>query len=620
MSGARRALVIAQDTYADPGLTQLRSPAQDTVALAEVLGDPDVGGFDVTVVHNEPSPVVAGRVEEFFAAGRRDDALLLHFSCHGLKNVSGELFFAACDTIPRLLRSTAVSAHFVRKCMGACRARNTVLLLDCCFGGAFLEGMGLRSAGDAHVLDTFSGHEMGSGRGWAVVTASNAIEYAFEGERLTEDAPHTPSVFTSALVTGLSTGAADLDEDGRISLDELYDYLYDRVRSENPHQTPSCSVHVQGDVYLARSNRHHRALNQLPDGLHQALISPDPTTQGRGVDQLDDAMTGADISAAATAHEALLWLTRQPPGPATSQAHRVLEAATLTPTPTVLDFGRVPQGAPAPHRLLHLIGPPLARHCTARPRTPDLRVQQAPSTDGGVEVELATGRVGPIESAIILSGPTGDVHVPVTAEIVPATEADTPTVPQQAAPQPAPTAATAPSATAHWAAPVQNETTSPEPYPRMRRRVLARVIDLVIVGGAGWVLMIFAIVLGEAVGLPTRAADALINVMAALTIFGWGLLIFLYDALLLRTWGHTVGMAVVGVRVVDAADDGRPRWRQALARAAVFGLPQSVPVLGQLFVLLESLLALPDSENRPLHDIAARTLVRTSAPGVPIRR
>ncbi|WP_052809467.1 caspase, EACC1-associated type [Streptomonospora alba] len=612
MSGARRALIIAQDTYEDPGLTQLRSPAQDTIALAEVLGDPEVGGFDVTVVHNDPSPVVAGRVEEFFAEGRREDALLLHFSCHGLKNVSGELFFAACDTAPRLLRSTAVSAHFVRKCMSACRARNTVLLLDCCFGGAFLEGMGLRSAGDAHVLDTFSGHEMGSGRGWAVVTASNAIEYAFEGERLAEDAPHTPSVFTSALVTGLSTGEADLDEDGRISLDELYDYLYDRIRSENPHQTPSCSVHVQGDVYLARSTRRHRALNQLPDAQRQALLSPDPTAQHWGVAQLEGAVTGADISAAATAHEALLWLTRQSPGPTTSQAHRVLEAATLTPIPAVLDFGRIPQGAPAPHRLLHLIGPPLARQCTARPRSADLRVQSAPSTDGVLEVELATDRAGPLDSAILLSGPTGDVHVPVTAEIVPATEADTPTVPQQAAPQPAPTAAATPPPPAHWGSPVQQRATRPRPSPRMRRRVLARLIDLVIVGGAGWVLMIFAIVLGEAVGLPTRAADALLNVVGALAIFGWGLLIFFYDTLLLRTWGHTVGMAVLRVRVVNAADGGQLRWGQALTRAAVFGLPQSVPGLGQLFVLLESLVALPDGENRPLHDIAARTLVRTS--------
>ncbi|WP_393916419.1 caspase, EACC1-associated type [Halostreptopolyspora alba] len=614
MSGARRALIIAQDTYENPGLTQLRSPAQDTIALAEVLGDPDVGGFDVTVVHNDPSPVVAGRVEEFFAEGRREDALLLHFSCHGLKNLSGELFFAARDTAPRLLRSTAVSAYFVRKCMGTCRARNTVLLLDCCFGGAFLEGMGLRSGSDAHVLDTFSGHAMGSGRGWAVVTASNAIEYAFEGERLAEDAPHTPSVFTSALVTGLSTGEADLDEDGRISLDELYDYLYDRIRSENPHQTPSCSVHVQGDVYLARSTRRHHALNQLPDALRQALLSSDPTTQHWGLAQLEATVTGADIPAAATAYEALLWLTRQPPGPVSAQAHRVLEDTRLTPVPTVLDFGPISQGAPAPHRLLHLVGPPLARQCTARPHTSDLRVQPAPTTNDDREAILATARAGTVDSAITLSGPTGEVHVPVRAEIVPVTGSGHPTVPTQAPPEPTSVTAVPPPASPDSFSAARDET-GLESYPRLRRRVLARLFDLTLIGLGGWALLLLVMGLGEAVGAGTDVEDPLLNIVVGLTIFGWGVLIFLYDALLLKTWGHTIGMAVAHVRVVNASDRGQLRWRQALTRAAVFGLPHSVPVLGQLFVLIECLAALPASKNRPLrplHDTAANTLVQTA--------
>nr|WP_255429924.1 RDD family protein [Streptomonospora sp. PA3] len=612
-------MIVAQDTYEDPGLTRLRSPAQDAMALAEVLGNPDIGGFEVSVVHNEPSPAVAAKVEEFFAEGRREDALLLHFSCHGLKNLSGELFFAARDTTPRLLRSTAVSAYFVRKCMGTCRARNTVLLLDCCFGGAFLEGMGLRSAGDAHVLDTFSGQDMGSGKGWAVVTASNAIEYAFEGDRLAEDAPHTPSVFTSALVAGLTTGEADLDEDGRISLDELYDFLYDRIRSENPHQTPSCSVHVQGDVYLARSTRRHRALAQLPEPLRQALLSPNPQTQHGGLLQLEAAVTGDDITAAATAHEVLLWLTRQPPSPIRAQAHRVLEGVRLTPVPSVVDFGRIIQGTPAPRRLLHLIGPPLARQCTARPRTHSVRVTPTSAADGAWEIHLDTDRPGPVDSTVSLSGRLGDVHVPVTAEIVPATDIED-THPPQAAPDPAEGSADAQAADPHPPAAFRYSPTGPEPLPRMRRRVLARLIDFAVVGLGGWALLIIAMALGEAAGWNTRADGTLVTVVTALSIFGWGLLMFLYDALLLGAWGHTVGMAVVHVRVANASDARRPRWPQALTRAAVFGLPQSLPVLGQVFVLLECLVGLSDAQNRPLHDAAAKTVVRSVASGVPSGR
>ncbi|GAA4943024.1 hypothetical protein GCM10023224_27050 [Streptomonospora halophila] len=607
MSGARRALIVAEDAYEDPGLTKLRSPAKDATALAEVLGNPEVGAFDVAVVHNEASPVVANRVEEFFAEGRREDALLLHFSCHGLKNLSGELFFATRDTVPKLLRSTAVSAHFVRKCMGACRARNTVLLLDCCFGGAFLEGMGLRGTDDAHVLDTFSAQEMGSGRGWAVVTASNAIEYAFEGEHLTRDAPHTPSVFTTALVAGLATGEADLDEDGRISLDELYDYLYDRVRSENPHQTPSCSVHVQGDVYLARSARRHHALNKLSEPLRQALVSWDSSAQEWGLAQLEAAVSGPDLAAAATAHDALLWLTRQSSNAAGAAAHRVLEAARLTPVPATLDFGRIAHASPSPSRHVLLTGPPLALDCRARPRTSALSVQREPNAGNNLVVTLSTSRSGPVESSVVLSSPVGDVHVPVTAEVLPAepSGSDRSTMPPRTAserpPAPVPQGSSPAAPTAHGV--------HQQLYPGIGRRVLARLIDLAFVGLGGWALLILILALGSLAGMDVSSDGTLITTVTALSIFGWGVLIFLYDTLLLGTRGNTVGMAVAGVRVVNVYDGGRPRWRQALARGAVFGLPQSIPALGQLFVLLGCLLAIPDRRNRSLQDVAAATLV-----------
>jgi len=81
------------------------------------------------------------------------------------------------------------------------------------------------------------------------------MEYAFEGDRLADDQHRRPSVFTSALVEGLATGDADRDEDGLVSLNELYDYVFDKVREQNPHQTPSRQIELEGELYLARSHR-----------------------------------------------------------------------------------------------------------------------------------------------------------------------------------------------------------------------------------------------------------------------------------------------------------------------------------------------------------------------------
>ena len=43
---------------------------------------------------------------------------------------------------------------------------------------------------------------------------------------------------------------------GYVALDELYDYVYDRVRAVTPNQTPGkWTFGVQGDLYIARRSR-----------------------------------------------------------------------------------------------------------------------------------------------------------------------------------------------------------------------------------------------------------------------------------------------------------------------------------------------------------------------------
>ena len=61
-------------------------------------------------VVNQPAHEVSAAVARFFRRGRPDDLLLVHFSCHGVKDESGELYFAATNTLLDLLEATAVSS------------------------------------------------------------------------------------------------------------------------------------------------------------------------------------------------------------------------------------------------------------------------------------------------------------------------------------------------------------------------------------------------------------------------------------------------------------------------------------------------------------------------------
>ena len=63
--------------------------------------------------------------------------MLLYFSCHGIKDEDGQLYFAATNTRRKLLDATAISAHFENRVMFRSRSRKQLLLLDCCYSGAF---------------------------------------------------------------------------------------------------------------------------------------------------------------------------------------------------------------------------------------------------------------------------------------------------------------------------------------------------------------------------------------------------------------------------------------------------------------------------------------------------
>ncbi|MBU2662629.1 caspase family protein [Actinoplanes bogorensis] len=346
MSGSRKALIVANDTYDHEGLNHLLAPQADAEALAGVLGDAAIGDFDVRVVRNEPAHVIREEIEDLFSDSRPDDVLLLHFSCHGLKGDSGELFFATRNTRPNRLGSTAVSADFVQRCMRASRSRSIVLLLDCCYGGAFSTGVKVRAAGDVNVFDSFHG----GGRGRAVITASSAMEYAFEGDQLadSDELSRRPSVFTSALVEGLATGDADRDQDGWVSLNELYDYVFDRVRERNPHQTPSRDVEMQGELYVARRSRPVTSAAPLPPELQSVIDHPIGSIRAGAVTELARLAHGRHAGMAIAAREALEHLANDDSRTVAGAAAAAL-AGDLSDTdpPALAPAGDTPGDMPA---------------------------------------------------------------------------------------------------------------------------------------------------------------------------------------------------------------------------------------------------------------------------------
>jgi hypothetical protein len=298
-SGERRlALVVATQTYIDPSLRQLRAPARDVEDLSELLGEPDVGAFEVVTVIDRAAHEIRLAIEDFLVDRRTDDLLLIYLTCHGLVDIRRRLFFAAADTRKDRLAATGVEAQWLLQQLDDCRARRQVVILDCCFSGAFANA----AKGDS---DLGLGERLhGGGRGRVVLTASRGTEYSFEGQPV-PGSEMPGSVFTSALVRGIRSGAADVDRDGFVSVDDAYEYAFGELRALEAQQTPQRWLYgAEGDIFLARSPA-GAAPATLPDELQDALASRHVQIRRGGVAALGEWLSGADPSRALAARQAL---------------------------------------------------------------------------------------------------------------------------------------------------------------------------------------------------------------------------------------------------------------------------------------------------------------------------
>jgi branched-chain amino acid transport system substrate-binding protein len=173
---AKVALLIGVSEY-EPGLTPLPAAVKDVEAMQRVLLHPDIGGFDdVTLLVNPQRHVMEEAIEILFDNRQKDDLVLLFFSGHGIKDESGKLYFAARNTrktdkgVP--VKATTVPANFVHEVMSNSRSKREVVILDCCFSGAFAEGMLARDDGFVDVKNQLGGE------GRAVLTSSTSTQYS----------------------------------------------------------------------------------------------------------------------------------------------------------------------------------------------------------------------------------------------------------------------------------------------------------------------------------------------------------------------------------------------------------------------------------------------------------
>ena len=298
------ALLIANADYQHPNIRTLVKTHADVEGMRQVLSDPKICAFpdkNITLLKDRPSYDVRFEIEKFFKHKRPDDLLLLYFAGHGMRDSDGHLCLTFSNTDPEYSESTGIEARVISRHMDRSRSKRQVVMLDCCYSGAFAHGARDVVGSSMDTESAFQGAQGGKGR--VVIASSDKQQVSLEQADEQEDTGY--AVFTRHVIEGLRSANA-ADDRGNITIRSLYDYIYERVRmATESKQTPKIIDYGSaGDLILVQKPHH-----PLPEVLAARLASSDYYVRISGVYELKSLIV-RNAEYARTARDTLLEIFR----------------------------------------------------------------------------------------------------------------------------------------------------------------------------------------------------------------------------------------------------------------------------------------------------------------------
>ncbi|MBE9136933.1 CHAT domain-containing protein [Nodosilinea sp. LEGE 07088] len=244
-AGQKIALLIGVKQYG-VGFKEIPGAERDVQVFKQILESSNLGNFDQVISLIDPNVQdIEQKIDLLIGKRSEKDLVLLYFSGHGVKNSNNTLFLTTCKTQKNsqgeLDESTAISAQFIHDAMDRCNSKQQIIILDCCFSGAFSENLLVKDDGSIDLKNQLGGE------GRVILTSSTSLENSFATKS------EGSSIYTKYLVQGIQTGEADLNGDQRISIQELHDYIQREMKKEMPSMTPGIYTTGEGArILLAR--------------------------------------------------------------------------------------------------------------------------------------------------------------------------------------------------------------------------------------------------------------------------------------------------------------------------------------------------------------------------------
>ncbi len=196
----------------------LRYTDDDAYRIHSFLKSPEGGALpddQIRILIDEEATLahIKSAMEEVFYKAGPNDMVLLYFSGHGLK---GSFLPIDFDGYNNKLMHAEVASILERS-----PAKYKLCIADACHSGSLLA---MRSASAQSILTSYYENLAQAKAGTALIMSSKSEETSLESSGLRQ------GVFTHFLIRGLK-GEADNDGNRIVSVEELFNYVYENVRT-----------------------------------------------------------------------------------------------------------------------------------------------------------------------------------------------------------------------------------------------------------------------------------------------------------------------------------------------------------------------------------------------------
>jgi len=246
MAGQRFAVLIGSSVFPEDmeRLKPLRCPARDVRALAELLNSDRHGPYFAAAIIDATHDVGRRAIYRCLKNAKREDLVLIYYSGHGKLDEEGNLYLAMRDTETETLPPTSIPVEDIRRYISESIASSVVVVLDCCFSGSIKRMYkGEISDQATQAIRCLEG----GGRFFLTAGTDTQLAEEKEGDEY--------SLLTKYIIEGIRDGSADLNDDGRVSFQELCSYVQNKVPTEGKQRPKAWFLDAAGDVTIALTGR-----------------------------------------------------------------------------------------------------------------------------------------------------------------------------------------------------------------------------------------------------------------------------------------------------------------------------------------------------------------------------